>query len=68
MKRPASHTNTSSQFVMTILLLLASLFNVRAQIIQLHYSGKNKKIVTAVAEANRILKNPDFYKRIDTIQ
>ena len=43
-------------------------FKMSSQTTQLQYSGKNKKIITAVSEANKILKNPEFYKQIDTIQ
>lgn len=34
----------------------------------MHYAGENKKIVNAVAEANKILINPEFYKKIESIQ
>ena len=39
-----------------------------AQNIQLHYSGTNQKIIKAISEANKILSNEEFYKRIESIQ
>ena len=63
-----NRTSTFRLLTATILLLLTSFFKINAQTVQLHYSGSNQKIIAAVAEANRILSNPDFYKRIDTVQ
>ena len=51
----------------TFILILSNM-DVIAQPLQLNYSGKNIKIVQAVEEANKILINPNFYNRIDTIQ
>lgn len=39
-----------------------------AQNVQLRYAGNNPKITAAVAEANRILSNTEFYRKIDSIQ
>lgn len=34
---------------------------------QLNYIGNNKKVKLAIAEANKILSNPDFYKQIEAV-
>lgn len=52
--------------ILAIALLFITYF-VDAQTIQLHYSGKNKKIIAAVEEANNILRNAEFYKKIDSV-
>ena len=64
---------TNINFVMKqIFILILSLIAIKltgnAQILQLHYSGTNQKIIEAVAEANKILASSDFLNRIDTIQ
>lgn len=45
-------------------MMLSSILG-SAQKVQLHYSGKNKKVTTAVAEANKILADPAFYAQIE---
>lgn len=52
--------------ILFFILLLS--FNGIAQTIKLHYSGNKNSIINAVAEANKILADPGFYKRIDNIQ
>lgn len=42
--------------------------SVYAQNIQLHYAGNNQKLIAAVAEANKILSNPEFYNRVNNLQ
>lgn len=39
-----------------------------AQYPQLHYSGTNPQITEAVLETNKLLRNPDFYAKIDSIK
>ncbi|PQJ08955.1 hypothetical protein CJD36_021335 [Flavipsychrobacter stenotrophus] len=52
--------------ILVLLALCVSQF-CNGQVTQLHYSGNNKKIAFAVEAANKILRDPSFYNRIDTI-
>ena len=54
--------------ILLAFIFLTSLTRINAQTIQLQYSGDNHKIIAAVITANKILTNPEFYNRIDSIQ
>lgn len=54
-------------FVRPLIFFLSITAGVNAQSLQLQYSGNNPKVVAAVAEANKILANQDFYKKIDSV-
>lgn len=61
-------TSTFRLLTATMLLLQTSFFKINAQTVQLQYSGNNQKIIEAVAEANRILNDPEFYRKVDSIK
>lgn len=51
-----------------VLTLLNLSFSVQAQTVQLNYTGKNDSIISVVKQANIVLNDLNFYKKIDSIQ